>query len=168
MVVSFLDAMLEGDFEKAAEFVNPDEDNSKDIEEMSIIEDEEGERLFRAILDKTSYEIGEKTIDGNKATVTAKITAPDLLRIVSQTMSELIPMAFAMAFSEEEADDKMDAMIQQYFENAISDPNAPMTVSDTQIKLEKIDGTWFVIPDDELINALTGNLEKAFASLEEE
>ena len=164
VVKSFLDAMVKGEFEKAAEFV-VGEGEEKDI--VKTPEDKEGERLAKAILAKVTYELGEKKIDGDNATVAAKITAPDLLRITSKAISELLPMAFAMAFSEDNSEDQMDAMFQQYFENAISDPNAPMAVSDVQVSLEKKDGAWLITPDDALSSALTGNMEKAFAGLED-
>ena len=78
----------------------------------------------------------------------------------------LIPMAFAMAFSEDQSQEKSDALFQQYFENAITDSNAPRTPSDIKVKLEKKDGSWIVKPDDELLNALTGNAAKALGELE--
>jgi hypothetical protein len=41
-----------------------------------------------------------------------------------------------------------------------------MTTSDIKVKLEKKDGSWIVKPYDELLNALTGNIAKAFDELD--
>jgi len=130
-------------------------------------EDEQGERLARTILSKvTTYEIGDKKVEGDKAEVSVKITAPDLLRITSKAIGELLSMAFAMAFSEGQSQEETDAFLLQYFENAINDPNAPMTTSEIKVILEKKEGSWIVKPDDALANALTGNMGKAFAEIE--
>ncbi len=159
----FFDAMIRSDFETAAKFAG-----GANIKEdvLKTTEDEQSERLAKSILARITYEVGDKKVEGNKAEVSVKVTAPDLLRITSKAMSELLPMAFAMAFSENQSQEKTDALFQQYFENAINDPNAPMTTSDVKVKLEKKDGSWIVKPDDELLNALTGNMTKAFDELD--
>lgn len=165
VVKSLLDAMIKGEFEQAAELLG-----GVSIQEdvLKTTEDEQGEKLAKNVLARVTYEIGGKKVEGNKATVSVKITAPDLLRITSKAISEIMPMAFAMAFSEDQSQEQTDALFQQYFENAISDPNAPMVTSDVDISLEKKDGSWVVILDDALVNALTGNMAKAFAGLKKE
>jgi len=163
VVKDFFDAMIKGDFETAAKFASG-ADIEKDV--LKTTKDEQGERLAKSILARVTYEVGDKKVEGDKAEVSVKVMAPDLLRITSKAMSELLPMAFAMAFSEDQSQEKSDALFQQYFENAINDPNAPMTPSDIKVKLEKKDGSWIVKPGDELLNALTGNMAKAFGELD--
>ncbi|MDN5363984.1 MAG: hypothetical protein PWQ91_1045 [Eubacteriales bacterium] len=159
----FFDAMIKGDFETAAKLTGG-ADIKKDV--LKTPKDEQGERLAKSILARIKYEIGDTKIEGNRAEVSVKVTAPDLLRITSKAMSELLPMTFAMALSEDQSQEKSDALFQQYFENAINDPNAPMTTSNIKVKLEKKDGSWIVKPDNELLNALTGNMAKAFGELD--
>lgn len=163
VVRDFFDAMIKGDFETAAKLAGG-ADIEKDV--LKTTKDEQGERLAKSVLARITYEVGDKKVEGDKAEVSVKVTAPDLLRITSKAMSELLPMVFAMAFSEDQSQEKSDALFQQYFENAINDPNAPMTTSDVKVKLEKKDGSWIVKPDDELLNALTGNMAKAFGELD--
>lgn len=159
----FFDAMIKGDFETAAKLTGGT-DIKKGV--LKTPKDKQGERLAKSILARIKYEISDTKIEGDRAEVSVKVTAPDLLRITSKAMSELLPMAFAMAFSEGQSQEKSDALFQQYFENAINDPNAPMTTSNIKVKLEKKDGSWVVKPDDELLNALTGNMAKAFGELD--
>jgi hypothetical protein len=45
----------------------------------------------------------------------------------------------------------------------ITDPNAPMTTSEVVINLTKQDGKWLIVADDNLTNALTGNINKLSA-----
>jgi len=163
VVNDFLDAMVKGDLETAVKLAGG-ANIERDI--LKTAEDEQEERLVKSILSRVTYEVGDKKVEGDKAEVSVKITAPDLLRITSKAMSELLPMAFAMAFSEDQSQEETDTFIQQYFENAISDPNGPITTSDIKITLEKKDGSWVIQPNDELFNALTGNVAKAFAELE--
>ncbi|NLO88837.1 MAG: DUF4878 domain-containing protein [Clostridia bacterium] len=163
VVEDFLNAMIKGKFEKASELCG-----GTNVEEdvMKTSEDEQGERFARSILSKVTYEIGDKKVEGDKAEVNVKITAPDLLRITGNVMRELLPMAFAMAFSKEQSEEETNALFEQYFENAINDPNASMTTSEVNFILEKKEGSWVVVPNEELLNALTGNMGKAFAEME--
>lgn len=163
VVRTFLDTMVKGDFEEAAKLAGG-ANMQKDV--LQTTENKQSEQLARAILARVKYELGDKRVEGEKAIVNVKVTAPDLLRITSKAVGELLPMAFAMAFSQDQSQEKTDALFQQYFENAINDPNAPMVTSDVQIKLQKKDGSWVVVPDESFVNAITGNMAKAFAGLE--
>ncbi len=160
VVSNFLDSVIAGDLEKAGTYVYR-EDENKDFFEDLIPLKEDREDFAKIILSRLSYEIHSQEISGGEATVTTAITSPDLVRIVTKSLTELIPMAFAMAFSDG-GDDEMDAFVEQYFTNSISDPNAPTTTTKVDIKLSKVDGKWLVVPDDKLLNAMTGNIVKAF------
>lgn len=158
---NFLDAVKQQDFAKASTFVNGD--TSKD--EFKY-DNAEQEKMVKAIFSKVDYTLGETTISGNTATVKAKITSLDLSRIMSKTISELLPTLMAQGASSEKPDqEKQSMMIYQYLLNSINDSNAPKTQTEVTIKLVKDKKGWLVEPDDDLLNALTGNLEKAVDSL---
>ncbi|GAW91188.1 DUF4352 domain-containing protein [Calderihabitans maritimus] len=155
----FLKALQDGDIETAKTFVVSD----KNLVE-NYFENEEAEKTAKLILSRITYEVGDYSVDGDTAVVNAKITSPDLLRIVGKAIQEMLPMAFAAAFSESTSQEAVDKMLEQYLENSISDPNAPMTTSQVKINLVKANGTWKISQDnDDLLNAVTGNIAKAFS-----
>ncbi|MTK13484.1 MAG: hypothetical protein F8N39_15815 [Clostridiaceae bacterium] len=72
-------------------------------------------------------------------------------------------------FSANENDAKnkaaVDNQIMQAFLNAMNDPNAAKTTTEVDIKLVKGDKGWLIEANDDLLNALTGNLNKAFKDI---
>lgn len=162
VVKGFLDSMIATDYEEAIKVVQGADTDTLD----DILEEDGSEEIIDAILNRVTYQIGEQEVSGNSATVAVKITAPDLLRITTQGLSEIMSIALAAAFSEEgSTEEEMNALFVQYFENAIKDPGAPMVESDIKIKLEKENSKWMIVPDEELAHALTGNIMKAFAEI---
>ncbi|MCT8978856.1 DUF4352 domain-containing protein [Clostridium sp. CX1] len=154
-VKNFFDAVKKADVNSMATYVK--KDVKKDIFKF---EDAEQEKLVKAILPKVSYEIVSSTVEGSNATVKAKVTSLDLPRIYSKIVADLMPSLFASALSNKADDAK--AQLLQSFLNAINDPNATKTTTDVDIKLVKGDKGWLIEPTDDLLGALTGNLNKAF------
>lgn len=162
VVTDFFDALIKGDFVTAAKLAGV-ADIQTDV--LKTPKDQQGAQIVKSILARVAYETGSKKINGDRAEVSVRVTSPDLLRITGQVMTELLPMAFAMAFSQEQSSQSAEALFEQYFENAIKDPNAPMVTSDITVQLERKDGSWVIKPDDALLNAITGNLAEAFSQL---
>lgn len=161
----FLKYLNEADYEKVAILV--DKSDTSEIKDRIPGDDKSAEKIGKLMLSKFSYVIGESKIDGDKATVNVKVTSLDMLRIVSKTISEIMPLAFASAFSNDGSQD-MDSLMEQYMLNSMSDPNAPIISTNTVINLVKTDKGWKVSQDnDELFNAITGNAMKAFANAEQ-
>jgi len=159
VVTNFLDAVQAGEFEKAQSYLATE--NNLFDSQVSTTSDAFGEEVGKKIFARLEYEIKSQEINGDTAKVTATITSLDMVRIIGQLFYELLPMAFAAAFSDQSEAD-MDAMVEQYILNIISDPNAPTTKSDVVINLKKADGQWLIEADDNLVNGLTGNLGNAF------
>ncbi|HBV95844.1 MAG: hypothetical protein JL50_04290 [Peptococcaceae bacterium BICA1-7] len=160
VVSEFTAALKAGDWEKAATYM----ENQDKSAFQKDIKDEKGEKFARQILSKAAFELGKAEVSGNQAKVGVKVTAVDMVRVAAKTMSELMPIAIAAAFSEDGDQKDMEAMAEQYFMNSISDPQAPMTVTDTAINLVKTGDGWKVsASNEEFFNAMTGNMEKAFA-----
>ncbi|MDZ4042313.1 MAG: hypothetical protein U1D96_02320 [Eubacteriales bacterium] len=155
-VTGFFNALQCGDLDKAATFVFSEDGSTSEVIPM-----EEGqEDIIIKVFSKLSCELKSETIEGDKAIVKAAVTSLDLVRIAMQTMSELMPMAFAMAFSDNP--DEMDALAEQYIMNSLSDPNAPTTITNVDVTLKKVEKQWLIVPDDALRNSITGNASKAF------
>jgi len=129
----FLTSLQTCDFDKAATYTETsDKDISKDI-----IKNDEGERIGKLILSKATYEVGTSSTTGEKLTVKVKVTAIDMVRIATKVMSELMPMAFASAFSDDKnaSNEQMDSLMNQYLENSISDAQAPKVANEVNVNL---------------------------------
>jgi hypothetical protein len=106
------------------------------------------------------FEILSSSTEKNEAEVKAKVTSIDMVSVVTDVMNKILPLAFASAFDENSNDDKIEELTEQYFDNAMSDPDAPTVTNEVTIKLVKEKGGWLIVPDDDLLNALTGNAGK--------
>lgn len=126
--------------------------------------DEEGEKIAKLILSTTLFEVESSEATNNQATIKVKVTALDMVRIVGQTMREILSLAFTEALSGK-SQENMDVMMNQYLQNSISDPQAPKTTIDTSVRLIKTKNGWKISEEgnEDFFNAITGNLAKAFA-----
>ncbi len=152
---NFLLAVEKTDFQTAGQYAVQNNDIAAKLDKANS---PEGEKIVKAVFPKVSHKIISSTQSGDTAQVVASITSPDLLRIVSSVLGQLMPVAFASAFSEKPEAENMDLLAEQYFMNAITDPNVPMTTNEVTINLTKKDGKWLIVPNDDLVNALTGNI----------
>ena len=159
VVQGFFDSMKKGELESFPQYVY-DKKGNKNF--SSIIRDKpEQAELIKAIFSKLTYEIKSGDKSGDTAQVDAKVTSPDLVRISGKMITEIMPMAFDSSFNETNGD-QTEKMMQQYMMNSISDPQAPLTSSDIIIHLKKVNDKWMIVPNDDLMNAMTGNISKAF------
>ena len=159
VVEEFTNAMQAGDWEKAAIYV----ENKDKAAFQEDIEDEEDEKMAKQILAQVTFDVGSTTITGEKAVVDIKVTSLDMVRIVTGMISELMPLALTLAFSED-SQSKMDTMATQYLQNSLSDPEAPKITTDTVVNLIKSNDGWKISADnDAFFDALVGNMGKAFA-----
>ncbi len=162
-VSKFLDALKAANGTEMAKYVQK--------EDTAILESEfewdtpEDEEMAKTLFGKISYEIAEPDISKDTATVSVDVTCLDMPRILSDAISKVFPMAIASALGDED-DIETQAMFEQILENAVKDPNAPMTTVETTLNLKKIDGKWLIVFDEksssEFLNAVTGNLGKMF------
>ncbi len=87
------------------------------------------------------------------------MTSIDLGKITTKTIDEILPNLIDEAFSQGKIDEKkQQAVIIQHMLNSINDPNAPKIKTNITVKLVKGDNGWIIEPDEELANALSGNL----------
>ncbi len=159
VTIDFLTAVKDGDFDSVSKYIKLDGgDEFRD--ELVSGQDLDDEKRVELIFSKLSWEILSSDSSGDDASVEAKITSIDMVSVVTDVMGKIMPLAFASAFDEDADDSNIEELTEQYFENALSDPDAPTVTSDITIKLVKEDGDWLIVPDDDLLNALTGNAGK--------
>jgi hypothetical protein len=145
-VKNFFDDLRNGRHSQIEKYFVKSEETIKNLNE-----DKESEMLFKGLFSKVNYEIIDTKVSGNKGEVRTKIKAPNIADI----MGELIAFAFENALNEDvNIDKEMDNKINEI----LSDKELSYVTNEVTINLELKDGQWLIVPNQELINALTGDL----------
>ncbi|MBM6647594.1 DUF4878 domain-containing protein [Bacillus sp. RIT 809] len=165
-VEEFLTAIQKGDVEKARTFVVSDKEFGKLNEKT---DDADGKAMLSAITKSFKFEkLEEVSKKDDKAEVKVKVTSVDLSVAVTKAMGEVMPMAFASAFSEDK--EQSEKAIEKTMTSAIikhlSDKDAIMATREVTLNLKKDkDGEYKIVADDNLQELLFANaksLEKMF------
>lgn len=162
----FLTAIQKGDLEKARTFVESDKEFSKLNEKT---DDADGKAMLRAITKSFKFEkLEEVSKKDDKAEVKVKVTSVDLSIAVTKAMGEVMPMAFASAFSEdkEQSEKAIEKTMTSTIIKNLSDKEAAMATREVTLNLKKDkDGDYKIVADDNLQELLFANaksLEKMF------
>lgn len=165
-VTKFLEALTNADVQEMAKHVH--EEGGTTLDSELTWESDKDREMAKVLFGRISYKIGNRSVNKDTATVSVAITCVDVPRVLADTFSKVLPIAIASAFGGE-AEEQTQALLEQTLENAIRDPNAPMTTVETTFNLKKIDGRWLIVFDEksagEFLNAITGNLGKALGEL---
>lgn len=143
-VEGMLQALKTGNFDKVEEYVN-----YKEIMSSSSITGEEDlnndtQKLF---FNKLDWKITKTAQDGNNATVDVEITNKDFKIILSNYMQKVLKIAFT-------GQNPNDQEMQNYLVEELNNEQVQLTTNTKTIQLEKKDGKWKVVSNDELINTL--------------
>lgn len=155
-VNEYLSALKQGDLAKAGTYEATDSNPQGDIK----FQTPEQERIIKAILSKSSHQIVSSSATKTEGKVITKVTAPDMESIVSKIMPEIMSTAFSAALSGK-SEKEIESMVEQQLADAISNSNGPMVTTEVQINLKMVDGKWKIVPNYDLLVAMTGNLSKA-------
>ncbi|WP_141538063.1 DUF4878 domain-containing protein [Bacillus cereus] len=162
----FLTALQKGDVEKARTFVESDKEFSKLNEKT---DDAEVKEMLSAITKNFKFEkLEEVSKKDDKAEVKVKVTSADLSVAVTKAMGEVMPMAFASAFSEdkEQSEKAIEKTMTSAIVKHLSDKDAIMATREVTLNLKKNkDGDYKIVADDNLQEVLFANaksLEKMF------
>ncbi|KEJ01479.1 hypothetical protein N494_11095 [Clostridium botulinum A2B7 92] len=156
-VKGFFGALKQQDIKKASTFINV----NSFYKELKVDEfdSKEQEKIVKAVLSKFDYSLGDVEKNGNTATAKVSVTSIDLGKITIKTIDKVLPNLIDEAFSKGKIDEKkQQAVIIEHMLNSINDPNAPKIKTNINVKLVKGDKGWLIEPDEELANALSGNL----------
>lgn len=152
-----IDAMLmalkTGDFIKAEEFVNYQE--MVQSSELADGENAESQKLF---FDRLEWNINEIKKDVNIATAQVEITNKDYKTILSNYMQKVLKIAFSgQSMSEQEM---QNSLIEELKNQEVQTATNMVTM-----QLEKKDGKWRVISNEDLMFGLMPGLKEAMDSL---
>ncbi|MFD0767773.1 hypothetical protein ACFQZ1_02395 [Bacillus sp. CGMCC 1.60114] len=170
-VQEFLTAIQKGDYEKASTYVYAN-DKGYDFSKLNKKEDGiEGKAVFNAIVKNYKFEKPEQVSkEDDKAKVKVKITSVDMAVATTKTIGEIMPMAFASAFSEdkEQSDKAMEQMMTTTLVKNLSDKDATMATREVTLNLKKDkDGKYKIVSDENLQEALLANsksIDKMFGN----
>lgn len=162
-VKGFFDALSKNDLKTAATFLNG---SNKKL----TYSNENQKKIIDKLLPKIQYKIISSTVSGDTAKVKVNITAPDLVKITSKMATDLLPTIMTTAMSGNVDEKKEEQLIEDYYIKSISAKNVTMVSNEVNLNLVKDANkkTWLIKSNDDLINAITGNLSKALNTLSQE
>lgn len=163
VVNNFMKAVQNDDWEKALTYIEP-ESWETNLSDLGNEDEEFTKKIFSAISKSVEYKsVEEKSIDGDNATVTMNVTSIDFSAVATSTMSEVMPIAFGLAFSDDKA--AADKQIKELTETTIlknlTAEDATLATRDVTINLKKSeDGDYLIVADENLIDVLLANANK--------
>lgn len=156
-VSGFLGALKNSNIEEMSKYIVPDSEENG-IEEVFDSGDEFSEEAFKIAFSKLDYKILSSSVDGNTAVVETEINAPNLGKIMTELIQEALPLVFASAFSEDASDDDVSDFMNTLFLDKVNSDDMPMVKKTVKINLVEENGNWLINPDNDFVNAITGNL----------
>ena len=164
-VVALMDAVSEGDYEKASQAIYGTPSLGVDREAA----DEVGVMIWEAFQDSISYEllgdcytteqglaqnVSISCMDVTSVTVNLKERSQTLLE---QRVAEAVDVSEIYDENNEYREDFVMAVLRSAVEDALKEDAREMTVELT-VKLSYQDGSWWVVADEALLDAISGGI----------
>lgn len=161
-VDDFLTAIQKNDLEKAGTFVKGG------TESLTADQEATDEELALTMLENISKnydfeKVEEVSTNGDKAVVKAEITSLDMGSVMTSTMAEIMPLAFASAFDESSADsDKaFEEMTEKTMIKHMTSEDAAIATRTVEFNLEKDkEGNFKIVNDENLTEAIFANISQ--------
>lgn len=135
-------------------------EDAEDLPTADEISAEEKEQ-YDLLMKHLTYTIKESKVDKDTATVTVDITNLDMNEVMTQYMGKVMEMAIAeqaKAPEEQMNEDQITEAVTKLLYDVMGAADAPVKTRTVDITLHKVDKAWKMVADDELGNALTGDL----------
>ena len=132
---------------------------SSELSSSSAVDPSE-EEIDQAIFQKLEALLENKAqINGDKASIKVKITAPDMKKIMGDVVAAAFSQALASAFSSSGVDSAdMTAEMTNEMKSDLAKPDVALVSTEMNLQLVKKNGRWLVEVTDNLTDAMTGGL----------
>lgn len=155
-VKSFVEALKVGDFETAQKYTSDETWTALEIADNSEDEDLEMMKLYFKCLD---IKVVQVTKSRNQAIVKAEITNKDLKTILGNYIQEALKLALQNISSKEDQE-TMENQLKEYFKSQFESEEITNVTNTVDIVLNKVDGQWKVVVDENLRDALLPGLSE--------
>lgn len=157
VVDEYLNAVKNTNFKKAHSLTAV---QNRSLKEKDIVFDNpHQEKLIKTMFSSLSYKILDVKNKNSRAQVEVSITSPDLGKIIKDTIYEFLPMALETIYQDNEnANKELETIVLQHVTKSISKSNCPKTTDTVTFNLKRGIFLWKVIPDEKILDALTGNI----------
>lgn len=156
---SFFTELKNGRLDNASKYVIND---NKYANLNFNISNETYKDMLKKLFSKLSYRIENVSVKGTSATARVNITCIDLLNFYNTYFKELNPLMQSYINGNQgqktDAEDKIKELIINKVGRDIDNGNYQKFTGDIDIKLKKVNGKWFIEPDQQLIYYLTGKM----------
>ena len=148
-VDGFLTNLKAGDFEKAQEFATGD----------NLLEDQEySEETQKLLFDKISWKVKKVTAENDSAKVEIEITNKDFSEVLQNYKNKIWKDISSVIGK------TIDT--SRYFEDELKNENLGTKTITANIKLQKQDGKWKVVANNELANSLLPGLQESVNAIQ--
>ena len=154
-LAAFLDAIKAYDLDAATKYV--DKDGETELLELDDPDLDLGVDLAQ-LTQHLEYELGESTVDGKSATVSATVSNKSYEKVVDATTDEVV--AFLIENDEELSEEELDAKILEFMQEVFATGDVERESQTVDVHMSLEDGTWKIVYDDlyDLINAALGGM----------
>jgi hypothetical protein len=119
------------------------------------------ETLLKSMFGRVEFTVDPKAeVEGDRATVKATVTMPDMMSIVVKAMSEALPLLLGAALGGQQDEAQVQALVEDLFVRAFADPEAPMVTETVALELHRVNGRWLIAQGQNPLSFLTGGLER--------
>lgn len=150
-VNNYLTAFQTVDLETIAKYTSDSNDTTDTADDA--ISDLENDKTGMAFVENMTFEVLSSTQEDDTATVKVSITNVDMANAMGKAMTEMISLAFS-GLSEEEMEQRSTEIIL----SAITDNKDITLTKEVDISLVKGENNWLIVPNDDLVDAITGGL----------
>lgn len=155
-VKSFVEALKAGDFETVKKYTSDETWTALEIVDNSEDEDLEMMKLYFKCL---NIKVVQVTKSRNQAIVKAEITNKDLKTILGNYIQEALKLALQNISSKEDQE-TMENQLKEYFKSQFESEEITNVNNTVDIVLNKVDGQWKVVVDENLRDALLPGLSE--------
>lgn len=170
-VEGFLGSVIAGDITKASEYLFHDRNSYDFINSVFTFENDQQKELALKTFSRIKYKIKSTSkIDENRYKATVEIENVDFVKITEEILPQIVDKTDASADQSEEEINKMITLVNDAFIAKLSDPTVPLIKNTIEIELFKDMAITkiSIIPNNDLLNSISGNLVKAYELVGEE